>query len=77
MLDYTQIKAHKIPLHEKPIPHVKWDDIRKALGDQYGRFQDLFGIQTCLAEGPYASDVEAVLERMVSGKLIGTQLFMD
>jgi hypothetical protein len=40
-------------------------------------YVELFGVQTQILQGPYAWDVEAVLERMMSGKLTGTQLFMD
>lgn len=41
------------------------------------QFDKYFGIQTCSINGPYASDVESVLERISSGKLTGTQLFWD
>ena len=41
------------------------------------RFAELFGIQTQVMDGPFAHDVEAVLERMASGKLKGTQLLWD
>ena len=41
------------------------------------KFHDYFGVQTVDAKGPYAWDVEAVLERMKSGKLILTQLDWD
>ena len=37
------------------------------------QFSEMFGIQTCLVDGPYAWDVEAVLERIASGRLTGTQ----
>ena len=41
------------------------------------QFNRLFGVQTCPVGGMYAWDVEAVLERMTSGKLTGTQLDWD
>lgn len=64
------------------------EDVYSALDRAYGKdsgarekFDEWFGVQTCphLKEGAalYAWDVEAVLERMASGKLIGTQLFWD
>jgi hypothetical protein len=44
-------------------------------------FDELFGVQTCPVtdEGPglYPWDTEAVLERMLSGRLTGTQLVWD
>ena len=45
-------------------------------------FDGLFGVQTCpvlaeLGQALYAWDVEAVLERMMSGRITGTQLFWD
>lgn len=46
------------------------------------KFSEYFGVQTCIllddgAVGLYCWDVEAVLERMNSGKLIGTQKYWD
>lgn len=41
------------------------------------KFSALFGCQTCGPNGMYPHDVEDVLERMLSGKLTGTQLMMD
>jgi hypothetical protein len=41
------------------------------------RFDEYFGVQTVSGRGPYAWDVEAVLERMMSGKVTGTQLHWD
>ncbi len=37
------------------------------------KFNKFYGCQTQFGEGPFAHDVEAVLERMVTGKKIGTQ----
>jgi hypothetical protein len=41
------------------------------------RYGDMFGVQTMCYGGPYPWDVEAVLERMLSGKLTDTQLLWD
>jgi hypothetical protein len=41
------------------------------------KYSELYGIQTQYVDGPYPWDVEAVLERMMSGRLVGTQLLMD
>ena len=52
--------------------------VAKALGQQ---FSELFGVQTCPVvpgvRAVYAWDAEAVIERMISGKLTGTQLLWD
>ncbi len=40
-------------------------------------FDDYYGVQTRISEGMYAWDVEAVLERMTSKRLTGTQLLWD
>lgn len=44
---------------------------------QLKKFDELFGCQTCGENGMYVYDVEAVLERMMSGKVTGTQLYWD
>ena len=41
------------------------------------QFSEMFGIQTCTMHGPYPWDCEAVLERIASGNLTGTQLCWD
>ena len=76
-MNYKRIKELGVEVHKTPVAHVLWADLRAALGDRYDAFADLFGYQTCLMEGPYAWDVEAVLERMASGRLTGTQAFPD
>jgi hypothetical protein len=65
---------------ESPIHHVNRDELNKCLVKANlnpDTYVELFGVQTQILQGPYAWDVEAVLERMMSGKLTGTQLFMD
>jgi len=61
------------------LDYVKWYDLKKALRKHKitKKFGEYFGIQTCFEHGPYAHDVEAVLERIFSGKLIGTQKDWD
>ena len=59
------------------IRYVDSFELRAALGGQLDEFNELFGVQTMCVEGPYARDVEAVLERMVSGKLQGSQKEFD
>lgn len=55
--------------------------LKSALGDQYDRFGRLFGYQTGIVKDGemcvFASDVEAVLERMATGKRTGSQLIWD
>lgn len=47
---------------------------KKRIVRKYAKF---FGIQTQYLDGPFAHDVEPVLERILSGKLTGTQLYYD
>jgi hypothetical protein len=67
-------------VNREPVDHVPWTELDAAL-DEAGldreRFGDLFGTQTCFAGGAYASDIEAVLERMMSGQLTGSQRHWD
>lgn len=57
----------------------------KSRGLNHEKFCELFGVQTCpiIQSGDgylhalYAWDAEAVLERMISGKLTGSQLDWD
>jgi hypothetical protein len=60
------------------IPRINGKELDRKLGKEKSKiFSKLFGCQTCGANGMYVYDVEAVLERMDSGKLVGTQLFWD
>lgn len=78
---YPRIKALGLEVHKDPIAHLKRKELHIALQEQgeifMERFHDLFGIQTCYIEGPYPWDVEAVLERMASGKLTASQKDWD
>lgn len=60
-------------------PYVRRDTLHIALKTKAarGKFAELFGTQTCPAGGYYPWDVEAVLERMMSGKLTGSQAIWD
>ena len=69
---------------EEPIAHVMAEELNEALDRaelSVTEFNELFGVQTCPLingqHGLYPWDVEAVLERMISGKLTGTQAFWD
>jgi len=64
---------------DQALDYVKWDDLKKALRKhkitkKYGEY---YGCQTAFEYGPFAHDVEAVLERIFSGILIGTQKYFD
>lgn len=74
---YPRIAALGVTVHTDPLDHVKRDELQEALGDRNELFGKFFGIQTCLMDGPYAWDVEAVLERMESGRVTGSQAVMD
>ena len=73
---YPRITSLGIPINSGC---VRWDDVTPQL-NKLGireKFGKLFGIQTQTIYGPFASDVEAVLERIMSGRLTGSQLFWD
>jgi hypothetical protein len=53
------------------------DKALKNSGIDRDKFSEYFGMQTCHEGGLYPWDVEPVLERMMSGKLTGTQLYWD
>jgi hypothetical protein len=77
---YPRIKELGLRTYQKPVPHVKSKQLHvklKQAGLDRERFNEMFGIQTMTEHGPYPWDVEAVLERMMSGKLTGTQLLWD
>jgi hypothetical protein len=83
-MTYTRLNQLGITVYDQPIPHVKPDELRAALakvGLSESTFNEYFGAQTMLlCEGvgcPYPYDVEAVLEKMMSGKRTGTQLLWD
>lgn len=64
--------------HVDYVPRKELREALEAKGEAFkAKFHDLFGVQTCCLEGPYAWDVEAVLERMSTGKLSGSQLHWD
>ena len=67
-----------ITKNPQSIPGIDGKELARKLGKKKTKiFSDLFGAQTCGENGMYVYDVEAVLERMYSGKLTGTQLFWD
>lgn len=88
-MTYPRIKQIGLKVHTKPCTHVRSVELDAALskaGLKREQFSQLFGDgQTCPAiackggyiPAMYPYDVEAVLERMLSGKLTGTQLFWD
>ena len=65
--------------YDSGIEYVTLADLSKALKTKGRRskFHKLFGVQTCPESGLYPWDVEAVLERMASGRLQGSQKFWD
>lgn len=85
MSNYPRCDQLGIPVHSNEHVAYVWpEDVDQALdGDEmsYRRFNELFGVQTCpVIDGKHALypwDTEAVLERMISGELTGTQLFWD
>ena len=79
---YPRLSQLKIPIREinEGPPGINGLELDAALnraGLSIETFSKLFGCQTCGSNGMYPHDVEAVLERMMSGKLTGTQLLWD
>ena len=68
------------PASDQDPPGISGEEVNGALiraGLSVETFGRLFGVQTCGPNGLYPWDVEAVLERMMSGKKTGTQLVWD
>ena len=76
---YPRIKQFGIsPIEAHGMEVVPPAELKRVLNKkQQKQFDELFGAQTYIVEGFYAWDVEAVLERMKSGRLTGTQLDWD
>lgn len=63
---------------DKSIPGIKGEDLKNKLTKkQLELFNKYFGVQTVGMNGIYVYDCEAVLERIFSGKLQGTQKNWD
>jgi len=78
--EFPRLKQIGCEVRKNPIAHVTWTELDEKLADaniDRKRFGEMFGIQTMFAGGPYAWDVEAVLERMFSGHLTGSQRYWD
>ena len=78
--EYPRIAQLGMTVIEDPVQHVTWADLDEKVIDgglDREQFSDYFGVQTCHVSGPYPWDVEAVLERMMGGKLTGTQKYWD
>jgi hypothetical protein len=77
---YPRIQELGIKIYyDKDLAYIKWVELRKVLRKNKitSPFHAFFGIQTCYLDGPYAHDVEAVFERIKSGKLLGSQQDWD
>lgn len=57
-----------------PVEHLALVLCQRGISDEFNK---LFGCQTQFEGGPYAWDVEAVLERICSGKKTGSQALWD
>lgn len=77
---YPRLGQLGIPVSYEPVACVKHEDLQAGLTRSKldrKKFSELFGVQTCPIGGFYPWDVEAVLERMLSGRKTGTQLWWD
>jgi hypothetical protein len=80
MSEYPRCEQIGATIFLEPVPHIPRSKLLKCLEDagiDIDKYSELYGIQTQCTYSPYPWDVEAVLERMMSGKLTGTQLIMD
>ena len=85
MSDYPRLEKLGVKINMEPFPHVRNEELNDALkkaGMSVEKFSEYFGVQTCLmcddgTAGLYPWDCESTLERLISGKLTGTQLWMD
>ncbi len=78
--EYPRLEQIGCNVKHEPMDHVPWTELDAAINDaglDRERFSDLFGVQTCYAGGVYAWDAEAVLERMMGGRLTGSQRYWD
>lgn len=79
---YPYIHKLGLDVYTLPVGHIKSAELDKVLTKkQIKQFSDFFGCQTCpVVDGKgelYPWDTEAVLIRMFSGRLTGTQLHWD
>jgi len=82
---YPALQTVGVPVHTSKryrFDYVLTSDLdTKLTKPERQQFNRLFGIQTCpvVEEGSavYAWDAEAVMVRMKTGKLVGTQLLRD
>ena len=81
---YPRIAQLGLTVYRNEYPHLDPIELDIALLRaklDVDKFWELFGVQTMiLIDGrgcPYPCDVEAVLERMMSGRITGTQRYWD
>lgn len=75
---YPRCRALGLRIFDGCVPFSDLNRIARKKGKRWAnRFDRLFGVQTVCAQGLFAWDVEAVLERMASGRRTGSQLLWD
>jgi hypothetical protein len=82
---YPRIKEFGLKIHkDKGIPYINNKELAVVLKKNKIQklFSEYFGVQSCLLldngeHGLYVYDVNSVLERIATGKLISTQLNWD
>ena len=70
MSKYPRCEQIGATIFLEPVPHIPRSKLLKCLEDaglDIDKYSELYGIQTQCTYGPYPWDVEAVLERMMSG----------
>lgn len=81
MTEYPRIKEIGLEVHNTEyteyIDNQELNDALEGSDLSCTVFNKYFGSQTCPVGGLYPWDCEAVLERMMSGKLTGSQKLWD
>jgi hypothetical protein len=80
--DFPRLEKLGIKIHVSPVQHVLFADLESKLNTaQQEELNQRMNGQTCpvveAGAAAYPWDVEAILERMASGKLTGSQLLWD
>lgn len=65
---YPRLNALGLAVHDRPIPHVKWKALERALGSEKrnAEFGQIFGTTPSSLHGPYPWDVELTLSQVTT-----------
>jgi hypothetical protein len=81
---YPNITKLGIKIYNEPYPHCKFDEIHTVLKRNKLNcklFSKYYGSQTCIVvDGkgcPYPWDIDPIIERLLTGKIVGSQKYWD